>query len=241
MLGNIHSIETFGTVDGPNIRYVIFLQGCPMRCGFCHNPDTWNIGVGENKSVDEIVKDVLRYTRYIDGITVTGGEPLLQIEFITKLFENIKEKGLTTCLDTSGITFNKSDVDLVEKIDKLLKVCDLVLLDIKHIDDSEHQKLTGHSNKNVLEFAKYLDEKGVKVWLRYVLVPGINDSDEVLFRWKDFADNLSNVEKIEVLPYHKLGIEKYKKLGIDYRFKDVQEPTLEVIKKAKEILKKGEN
>lgn len=241
MVGNIHSIETFGTVDGPNIRYVIFMQGCPMRCGYCHNPDTWNIGVGEDKSTESLVNDILRYTRYIEGVTVTGGEPLLQIDFVTELFEKVKSKGLTTCLDTSGILFDESNVEFKEKIDKLLKFCDLVLLDIKHIDDEEHKKLTGFSNKNVLDFATYLSKKNINVWLRYVLVPGVNDSDDILFRWKEFADSLSNVKKVEVLPYHKLGIEKYNKLGIDYRFKDINEPSIELIRKVKNLLNKGEN
>ena len=241
MVGNIHSIETFGTVDGPGIRYVIFLQGCPMRCAYCHNPDTWEVGVGEKKDTNELLVDILKYTRYIEGITVSGGEPLMQIDFLIDLFEKVKAKGLTTCLDTSGILFDKNNKAFVSKIDKLLNLCDLVMLDIKHIDADEHKKLTGRSNDNVLEFAKYVDSKGVNMWLRYVLVPTINDSEEIVSRWKNFADTLKNVSKVEVLPYHKLGIEKYKKLGLDYRLEGIPEPNKDLVEKVKKELDKGEN
>ena len=241
MKGNIHSIETFGTVDGPGIRYVIFLQGCPLRCAYCHNPDTWQVGVGEEKDTDELVEDILKYTRYIEGITVSGGEPLMQIDFLIDLFEKVKANNLTTCIDTSGILFDKNNKQFVSKIDKLLNLCDLVMLDIKHIDNEEHKKLTTHSNTNVLEFAKYVDSKNVNMWLRYVLVSTINDSDEVVARWKSFADGLNNVSKIEVLPYHKLGIEKYKKLGLEYRLEGIPEPDKDLIEKVKKELDKGEN
>jgi len=235
MLGKIHSIETFGTVDGPGIRYVIFLQGCPMRCAYCHNPDTWDCCAGEEKSVEQLVTDVLKYTRYIEGVTVSGGEPLLQIDFLMDLFAKVKSFGLTTCLDTSGIVFNKDDKIFIEKLDKLLNFTDIIMLDIKHIDEQRHIDLTGKSNTSVLEFAKYVSEKNIDLWLRYVLVPTINSDEETLRRWKDFADSL-NVRKIELLPYHKLGIEKYNKLAIKYRLREIDEPTKDEINLAKSIL-----
>ena len=236
MKGNIHSIETFGTVDGPGIRYVIFLQGCPLRCAYCHNPDTWEMGVGEEKTTDELVEDILKYTRYIDGITVSGGEPLLQIDFLIELFQKVKEHGLTTCIDTAGSVFDKNNIKLTEKIDKLLTLCDLVMLDIKHINSEEHKKLTGITNTNILDFARFVDSRKVNMWLRYVLVPTINDSDDIVHSWKIFADTLKSVSKVEVLPYHKLGIDKYKKLGIDYKLENIPEPTKELIDKVRKEL-----
>lgn len=236
MKGNIHSIETFGTVDGPGIRYVIFLQGCPLRCAYCHNPDTWTVGAGEEKSTEELLEDILKYTRYIEGITVSGGEPLLQIDFLIELFEKVKAKGLTTCIDTAGSIFDKNNPVLVDKIDKLLTLCDLVMLDIKHIDSDKHKDLTGMANDNILDFARFVNSKNVDMWLRFVLVPTINDSEDVITRWKEFANSLTSVSKIEVLPYHKLGIDKYKKLGIEYRLKDIPEPTKELIDKVRNEL-----
>lgn len=237
MKGRIHSIETFGTVDGPGIRYVIFVQGCNFRCAYCHNPDTWLCDAGTLMSVDEIVEDVLKYKRYIDGVTISGGEPLLQIEFVTELFRRIKESGLNTCIDTSGSTFDKDNKEVVDKFDELLKYCDLVMLDIKHIEDNKHIWLTGKTNKNVLEFATYLSDIGKDAWLRYVLVPTFNEDEEALRRWRKFADTLKNVKKIEILPYHRLALNKYKQLGIPYRLEGVLEPTKEMITKAENILK----
>ena len=236
MKGRIHSIETFGTVDGPGIRYVIFTQGCPMRCAYCHNQDTWNIGCGEERDTDLLVQDIARYTRYIEGVTVSGGEPLLQVDFLIELFQKVHGFGLNTCVDTSGIVFNRNNPEILSKIDKLIDCCDLFMLDIKHIDDQKHKDLTTQSNKNILDFARYLDEKGKEVWLRYVLVPSINDDEESLIRWKQFADELHNVTKIEVLPYHRLGIEKYEKLGINYKLSKISEPTQEQIINVKNIL-----
>jgi len=236
MKGKIHSVETFGTVDGPNIRYVVFLQGCNFRCLYCHNPDTWDQSKGTEQSVEELVEDILKYKRYIQGVTVTGGEPLLQIDFVTELFRQVKNVGLSTCVDTSGSIFNVNNKGICEKIDNLLDVCDLVLLDIKHIDNEKHIKLTGQSNKNVLEFANYLSSKGKDMWLRYVLVPTINDDEKTLKEWKAFADTLKTVKKIELLPYHRLAIKKYDELGIEYKLKDVLEPSQELIDKAKKFL-----
>jgi len=232
MIGKIHSIETFGTVDGPGVRYVIFMQGCNFRCAYCHNPDTWNLD-GKEYSVDELIEDISKYRRYIEGVTVTGGEPLMQVDFVIELFEKVHNLGLNTCIDTNG------SLDLIgeEKLEKLCNVCDLFMLDIKHISDDKHINLTGKSNKNVLDFAKYLSDKNKDTWLRYVLVPGINDDDETLVKWREFADGLNNVKNIELLPYHRLAIEKYKKLGIEYKLKDTLEPTKEMITKAKKLLR----
>ena len=239
MIGRIHSFESFGTVDGPGIRFVIFLQGCPLRCQYCHNPDTWGAG-GEEYSVDDVVQRALRYRNYFGdkgGVTVTGGEPLLQIDFVTELFTALKAKGIHTCIDTSGITFRQDSEISVEKHKKLLTVTDLVLLDIKHIDDEACKKLTGQSNENTLAFARFLSDNGIKTWIRQVLVPGITDGDEDLKKTRAFIDTLKTVEKVEVLPYHTMGTVKYEKLGLDYPLKDVSAPTKERVMNAKRILR----
>lgn len=240
MKGRIHSIETFGTVDGPGIRYVVFLQGCNYRCAYCHNPDTWALNGGKEKESSSIISDAVRYKNYINGITVTGGEPLLQIDFVIDLFTLAKENGLSTCLDTSGSIFDISNDEIVSKIDRLLDVCDLVMLDIKHIDSDKHKNLTGFGNESVLSFAKYLSEKGQDMWLRYVLLTGFNDSEEDLINWKNFANTLTNIKNIELLPYHTLGVQKYKELGIPYRLDDVESPSKENKIKARQILGIGE-
>ena len=241
MKARVHSIETFGTVDGPGIRYVAFMQGCDFRCRYCHNPDTWNCHGGEEMSLDQILEDVQKYKRYIQGVTLSGGEPLLQLEFVIELFTRLKNMGFDTCVDTSGQVFDNNDEKIKKDIDKMFKVCDYILLDIKHIDDDKHKWLTGKSNKCVLDFAKYADSKKKTLWLRYVLVPGVNDDEDSLRKWKAFADSLKNVEKIELLPYHKMAITKYEKLGIKYTLTDTNEPTKEQIDFAKKILEiKGE-
>jgi len=236
MLGKLHSVETFGTVDGPGVRYVVFMQGCPLRCGYCHNVDSQNINAGYTESAENLVKDILKYTNYITGVTASGGEPLMQIDFLIEVFTALKKHGLTAALDTSGIVFNKNDANILKKIDALLNVTDLVLLDIKHIDSEKHKKLTGAPNTNVLEFAKYLSTKNIPMWIRYVLVPTINDDEESLYGLKEFVAALKSVQKIEVLPYHTLGVEKYKKLGISYPLEGIKEPTKEEVQRAKNIL-----
>lgn len=232
--GFIHSFESLGTVDGPGIRFVIFMQGCPMRCKYCHNPDTWVTSGGTKISAGEAAAEALKYKNYIKngGVTVSGGEPLLQIEFVTELFKILKANGVHTALDTSGVTFTGGNT----KFEELLKYTDLFLLDIKHIDDEEHKKLTGFSNKNNLSFAKYLSDSGKDMWIRHVLVPDITDKDEYLYRLKDFIDGLKTVKNIEVLPYHTLGEVKYEKLGIAYPLKGVMPPSEERILNAKKIL-----
>ncbi len=234
LLGNIHSIETCGTVDGPGIRFVVFTQGCPMRCLYCHNPDTW--GVGENKliSASEILAQYESIKEFCKGgITVTGGEPLMQIEFVTELFKQAKEKNIHTALDTSGILFNPENT---EKVDELIKHTDLVLLDIKHIDDNEHKKLTSHSNKNILAFAKYLSELKKPMWVRHVVVPTINDKEEYLIKLGEFIGTLSNVKALDVLPYHNMAIPKYENLGIDYPLKGITPMTKEGAINARNII-----
>ena len=238
-MGKIHSIETFGAVDGPGIRFVVFMQGCPMRCKYCHNPDTWEFSDGKEMSVEELVSEISKYRHYFGndgGVTVSGGEPLVQIDFVTELFKTLKSEGINTCLDTSGVLFNRSNGTL-EKFDKLIEYTDLVLLDIKHIDTVKHKSLTAHNNENILDFARYLDEKGVKMWIRYVLVPTINEDEESITNLRKFIDTLSNVEKIEVLPYHTMGVAKYNKLGIKYPLEGVNPPTKEQVDIANKILK----
>ena len=238
MLGRIHSFESFGTVDGPGIRFVVFMQGCPLRCKYCHNPDTWGAG-GEEYSAQAVVEKVLRYKNYFGdrgGVTVSGGEPLLQIDFVIELFTILKSKGIHTCVDTSGVTFRKDNESSVEKHKKLLEVTDLFLLDIKHIEDEPCKDLTGQSNQNTLAFAKFLNENKKKIWIRQVLVTGVTDEDESLKKTRAFIDELSFVERVEVLPYHSMGEVKYEKLGIEYPFKGMQPPTKERVQNAKRIL-----
>ena len=239
MTGRIHSFESFGTVDGPGIRFVVFLQGCPLRCQYCHNPDTWGAG-GEEYDAQTVADRAVRYKKYFGdkgGVTVSGGEPLLQIDFVIELFKILKEQGVHTCVDTSGITFRPDDEKCVKKHEELLALTDLFLLDIKHIDEEACKKLTGHSNKNTLAFAKFLSDHGKSMWIRQVLVPGITDGEESLHRTRAFIDSLKTVEKVEVLPYHTLGIVKYEKLGIAYPLEGVQAPTKERVLNAKRILK----
>ena len=243
MIGRIHSFESFGTVDGPGIRYVVFLQGCPLRCQYCHNPDTWKSG-GQEYTAEAVARRVLGYKNYFGdkgGVTVTGGEPLLQIDFVTELFTLLKAQGVHTCVDTSGITFQPDSPKSVEKHEKLLEVADLFLLDIKHIDEEACKALTGQSNANTLAFAEFLSNHGKKMWIRHVLVPTRTDDDAALKRTRTFIDGLKTVEKVEVLPYHTMGIAKYQKLGMEYPLSGVAAPTKERVQNAREILCKGIN
>lgn len=226
MTGRIHSIESFGTVDGPGVRFVVFFQGCPMRCQYCHNPDTWHFNLGTEYEAGEILKRMLRNKEFYasGGITATGGEPTCQIEFLTELFTLAKREGIHTCLDTSGITFDRKPERLL-KIDRLLDACDLVMLDIKHIDNEKHKILTGKPNTNILDFAKYLSEKNKKTRIRYVLVPTLTDSETDLISLGKFLKELKSLEKIEVLPYHTLGKVKYEALEISYPLENIPEAT----------------
>jgi len=209
-----------------------------MRCQFCHNPDSWAVGKGEEFTADELLDKAERFRTYWGdkgGITVSGGEALMQIDFLIELFEKAHQRGINTCLDTSAQPFNRKGA-FFEKFERLMSVTDTVLLDIKHIDDEEHRKLTRHSNKNILDCARYLSDIGKPVWIRHVLIPGITDKDEYLLALRQFIDTLSNVERIDVLPYHTLGVYKYEKLGIDYPLEGVNPPSSERVQHAIAIL-----
>jgi pyruvate formate lyase activating enzyme len=247
-LGRINKLETFGSVDGPGVRFVVFLQGCPMRCKFCHNPETWDFSIEGGArlpaeapfetSADDLLKKALRYRSYWGaegGITVSGGEPLAQLDFMIEFFEAAKAAGVHTCIDTSGVTFSRNGTTF-EKIERLMKATDLLLVDIKHIDNVVHKELTGHGNENIIDFFRYLDEIHKPIWIRHVLVPGISDDDNALMRTRDFIRTLGNVERVEVLPYHALALAKYQQLGIDYPLKDVKSPTAERVANANTIL-----
>ena len=238
LTGYIHSLESFGSVDGPGVRYVIFVAGCAMRCQFCHNPDTWDMKVGTPYTADELLKKAIRYKGYWGkegGITVSGGEPMLQIDFLTELFRKAKAQGIHTTLDTSGNPYTEAE-PFYSKWQKLMEYTDLVLLDIKQIDEAEHIRLTGHSNKNILAMARELSDMKKPVWIRHVLVPGGSDKDEYLHQLADFIHTLKNVERVEVLPYHTLGIFKWEKLGIPYPLEGVKPPTQARIDNARRIL-----
>lgn len=236
--GYVHSLESFGSVDGPGVRYVIFLTGCAMRCQFCHNPDTWNMQGGTLYTADELLKTALRYRSYwgeTGGITVSGGEPLLQIEFLTELFRKAKAQGVHTTLDTSGNPFIREE-PFFGKMQELMKYTDLVMLDVKQIDDEKHRELTGCTNVNILDMAKYLDEIHKPVWIRHVLVPERSDYDEDLERLAEFIQGLHNVERVEVLPYHTLGVYKWKELGMEYPLERIDPPTDERVNHARKVL-----
>lgn len=229
----IHSFESFGTVDGPGIRYVIFMQGCHLRCKYCHNRDTWDMNGGFYSSLDEIMNKIDNYKNYITpkgGVTVTGGEPLLQVHFLIELFKRLKEKNIHTCIDTSGM------VDITDDTKLLLSYTDLVLLDIKHIDPAKCKELVGFSNEKEINFAKYLSENGIDMWIRQVLIPGYTDDENDLKKLRNFINCLDTVKKVELLPYHDMGKYKWKKLGFNYELENVKAPTNTEIEKAKEIL-----
>ncbi len=236
--GRIHSTETFGAVDGPGIRFVIFFAGCAMRCRYCHNPDTWDAkGAGE-RTAEELLDEAERCRAYWGkkgGITVSGGEPLLQIDFLTELFSRAKERGIHTALDTAGQPFTKEEPHF-GKFRRLMDVTDLVILDLKEMDAEKHRALCGCSNENILELAQLLSDIGKPMWIRHVLVPGLTDGEEGLRALRTFTDTLSGVEKIEVLPYHSMGEEKWKRLGIPYTLAGTPVPTEESVRRAKEIL-----
>ena len=242
MKGYIHQLESFGSVDGPGIRFIIFFAGCPLRCKYCHNPDTWDMMKGKQYTADELLDEAITCREYWGtkgGITVSGGEPLAQIDFLLELFTNAKKRGINTCIDTAGGPFTREG-EWFEKFKRLMNVTDVLLMDIKHINEEEHIKLTGHTGKNIIEMFRYLDEINKPVWIRLVLVPGITDNDEYLIQTRDFIRTLGNVQRVEVLPYHGLGAMKYKDLGIDYVLKDTNSPTAERVQNARKILECAE-
>lgn len=239
MYGNIHSIETLGTVDGPGIRYIVFTQGCLLRCQFCHNADTWEIGTGKQMSVSEIMNDLESYLPFMEasggGITVSGGEPLLQLPFLIALFKECKKRGIHTTIDSSGGCY--SDAKIFQKqLNELLNYTDLILLDLKHIDKQKHKKLTGLTNDHILAFARFLSERNVPVWIRHVLIPTVTDDEQDLKELGSFIKTLKNVEKVEILPYHQLGVYKWEALGLDYPLKEIEPPSDEKVEKAYRLL-----
>ena len=240
MQGRVHSTESFGSADGPGVRYIVFLQGCPMRCRYCHNPDTWKAGTGELMGADEILDAAERYRGYWGpegGITVSGGEALMQVDFVAELFEKAHARGINTCLDTSLSTFSRTD-PFFSAFERAMDACDLVMADIKHIDPERHEWLCGRDNDNILDCLRYLSQIGQPLWIRHVLVPGITDVDEYLYRTRDFIAELGDcVKRVEVLPYHTLGIFKWDELNIPYKLRDVDPPTPERTERAQRILR----
>ena len=238
MEGYIHSTESFGTVDGPGIRFVIFFQGCPMRCLYCHNPDTWKPQTGRTETTESLLAAYERNRSFYKngGITCTGGEPMLQMTFLTELFSEAKRRGIHTCLDTSGICFQPEHPEAPEK---LLDVTDLVMLDIKHIDEETHRKLTGHSNRNILAFAQFISDSGVPLWIRHVIVPGWTDSAAEQKALGYFIGGLKTLKGLDVLPYHDLGKQKYEALGMDYPLSDLKPVSAETAADARKVILKG--
>lgn len=229
----VHSLETFGTVDGPGIRFILFLQGCHLQCKYCHNRDTWDINAGSYKSLDDIFDMIMKYKNYITpsgGVTVSGGEPLLQVKFLIELFSKLKNKKIHTCIDTSGM------VAITDDIKHLLTLTDLVLLDIKHIDSKKCKDLVGFDNTLELNFAKYLSDNHIPIWIRQVLVPGYTDDENDLVKLKKFISSLDTVQKVEVLPYHSIGKYKWTKLGFEYSLAGVRDANNDDIQRAKKIL-----
>ena len=236
--GRIHSIETFGSVDGPGVRFIIFLKGCNLRCKYCHNADTWNPESTDVRSAAELLDKAERYRSYWGedgGITVSGGEPLLQMEFLRELFREAKQRGINTCIDTAAEPFTRQE-PFFSEFEELMKDTDLLLVDIKHIDNDEHIKLTGKPNENIKDCLRYLSEIGKPVWIRHVLVPGITDNDEYLKKTREFLDTLTNVQRVDVLPYHSLGQFKWEELGIPYQLEGVEAPSAERVENARKIL-----
>lgn len=233
VVGKIHSFESLGAVDGPGIRFVIFMQGCNLKCKYCQNRDTWDINLGSAYTVKEVIEKIMRYKNYMvasnGGVTLSGGEPLLQQDFVISLFQELKKQNISTCIDTSGM------FGITDKIKQIVDLTDIFLLDIKSINDETCKNLTGFSNKQELEFAKYVSEKNKRLWIRQVLVPGITDKKEDLLQLKKFLDSI-NVEKFEFLPYHNLGKYKWEKLGLSYELEDVRTANNDDVKRAKKIM-----
>ena len=239
MTGRVHSIESFGLVDGPGVRSVVFLKGCNLRCRYCHNPDTWTKEGGEEWEAEGLFQKLYRFKPYWKnkgGITVSGGEAMLQMEFVTELFSIAKEHGIHTALDTSGGPFCM-EPDYLESFQKLMDVTDLFILDMKEMDPERHKALTGQDNRNILEFARYLSAHKKPMWIRHVLVPGLTDSRESLEALYNFLRELKSVERVEILPYHTMGVHKWEALGIPYSLKNVLPPTEEEVRRAEEILR----
>ncbi len=241
MQGKIHSLESFGTVDGPGTRFVVFVQGCPMRCAYCHNPDTWEMNAGTLMDPEYIIEQYERNKPFYKngGITVTGGEPLMQVDFLIDLFTLAKKKEIHTCIDTSGIAYNPDNTAFVEKLDKLMSLTDLVMLDIKHIDPEKHLDLTAQPNENILKFAAYLEEKNIPMWIRHVIVPGLTDEDKYLFDLGYFIGQFRNLKVLDALPYHTMGESKYEKLGMKYKLEGVPAMSKDTVIEKKKVILEG--
>lgn len=238
MLGRIHSLETMGTVDGPGVRMVLFLQGCPLRCAYCHNPDTWDGQQGKNITIEEVWNHYERNLTFYKngGLTVTGGEALMQLPFIIELFRYFRERGVHTCLDTSGICFDESQL---EEYKELMKVTNLVILDIKEIDEEAHIALTGQSNRQIFKFARFIDEQGVPIWIRHVVVPTLTDKPEKWYRLGFFLGSLKHLENIDCLPYHVMGVSKYKEMGLTYRLEGIPAAPKSLAAEASRVVLEG--
>ena len=242
MQGRIHSLESFGTVDGPGVRFVVFVQGCPMRCAYCHNPDTWDMNGGTLMEPSYIIEQYERDISFYKGggITVTGGEPLMQVDFLLDLFTLAKKKNIHTCIDSSGIAYKPNgNPEWLAKLDKLMTLTDLVMLDIKHINPEKHKELTSQPNEGILAFAKYLDEKNVNMWIRHVIVPGVTDDDKYLYELGYFIGEFQNLKALDALPYHTMGENKYEKLGMEYKLKGVPAMEKKDLLEKKEVILKG--
>ena len=237
IVGRIHSIETCGTVDGPGIRYTIFMQGCPLRCVYCHNPDTWakDGKTATEMSAGELMADIAKYKSYFrfsgGGVTLTGGEPLMQKEFAASLFEMVKREGLHTTLDTSG----HDEVDNATK--DVLKHTDLVLLDIKSINADTFKRVTGFPIDQTLRFVNYLREENIAAWVRFVLVPGLTDNEQELHALASFLTTLGNVERVGILPFHQMGAYKWQDLGINYKLANTPTPSLEETERVRDLFR----
>ena len=238
IVGRIHSVESFGSVDGPGVRYIYFLHGCPLRCQFCHNPDTWGSEKYQEMTPEQALKQAMKYKTYWGkkgGITISGGEPLIQIDFLIELFKLAKKEGIHTCIDTSGGCFTKAE-PFFSKFEELMQYTDLLLVDIKEINNERHVALTGKDNMPILEMARYLSDINKPIWIRHVLVPERSDYDEDLIQLDAFIQSLNNVERVEVLPYHTLGVFKWKELGLEYKLDGINPPSQERIENANRLL-----
>lgn len=237
-VARVHSFESFGSVDGPGVRFVVFLQGCKMRCAYCHNPDTWKQEAGDEYTVDQIVTRALRCKPYWGnggGVTCSGGEPLLQMDFMIEFFKRLKAEGIHTTIDTAAGPFTREE-PFISKFNELMQYTDLVMLDLKQIDNAKHKAMTKVENGNILDCAKYLAEINKPTWIRHVLVPGYTDDSQDLQKLHEFISTLPNVTRVEVLPYHSFGMFKWDEMGIPYKMREVEAPSVEQVETAKQLL-----
>lgn len=239
-IGRIHSFETFALVDGPGVRCAVFLHGCALRCKYCHNPDTWQPCANLTlMTAEELFRKLIRYRTYWKrngGVTFSGGEPLLQMEFVTEVFRRLKHEGIHTCIDTAGQPYRPDDPAWLARFDELLDLTDLVILDLKQFSDRLHRDLTGHGNANILMMARHLSNRGKEMWIRHVLVPGVTDDEQDLREMRSFIESLSHVTRVEILPYHTLGTSKWERLGLEYPLAGVPTPTDEEVMRAEKLL-----